>query len=44
MTIFKICALCAMPIEDDEPSQLDLEGNAAHVACLETLELDPEED
>lgn len=38
----QVCSICECELDDTKPYQRDLEGNGAHLDCLETLL--PEED
>lgn len=33
-----VCTICETELDDTRPYQRDLEGNGAHMECLETLE------
>jgi hypothetical protein len=33
-----VCTICEEELDDTQPFQRDLEGNGAHLDCLETVE------
>lgn len=40
----RTCDICLRPITDDDNFQVSLTGEVVHVACLETIQDDDEED
>jgi hypothetical protein len=39
-----LCTLCEKPLEDGQPVQFDINGEGAHVECLQTLEEEEHDD
>lgn len=43
MTAVLLCVLCYDPVNDDEPWQTDIAGNASHLRCLDASQTENEE-